>query len=462
MGFRVVGRVLLAQGFSSVGTSMSTVALAIMVYRITGSVLQMGGILAASTLPLVVTAWIGGALLDRYSARNVMVVADALRALLIFSMPFLAQQAVGLVYVVAALMGILTGVFNPGQIKLIGELVEREHLVKVNSYLGVCRDGAELIGYPVGGVVAYLTSVTILGMTLAGYTLAFVADAASYTLSAALLVGLPRALVRPETATKVGTLVAQSPAVLRKLWRQPALRTNLLLAVFAAGAVMTYMPNSYGLALQVFGRGSLGLAALEVFVAVGLIVGGLLFSRTRLGGDRNAYVFLSVVATGVALFAVGLSRFFWVSVVLLGVAGVATIGMAVPSITMFQEIRTAHDKGRVIALRTGFGQLGVAAGFVVGGLMGSQLGIKRAFLVSGAATILMGLVIYVPYRLGASRRARAAWSAATEAGATRSTARQLAREAAYVGMASSATNPGAAAWAAAAEEAILDDKGSGK
>ena len=153
MNFRVVGRILLAQGLSSVGTSMSTVALAIMVYKLTGSVLQMGGILAASTLPLVVTAWIGGAFLDRYSARNLMVLADAARAVLIFSMPFLAVRAIGLVYVVAALMGIFTAVFNPGQIKLIGELVEKEHLVKANSYLGVSRDGAELVGYLLGAVV---------------------------------------------------------------------------------------------------------------------------------------------------------------------------------------------------------------------------------------------------------------------------------------------------------------------
>ncbi len=65
MDFRVVGRVLVAQGLSSVGTSMSTIALAFMVYEITGSVLHMGGIMAVSILPLVVTAWVGGAFLDR-------------------------------------------------------------------------------------------------------------------------------------------------------------------------------------------------------------------------------------------------------------------------------------------------------------------------------------------------------------------------------------------------------------
>ena len=72
MGFRVLGRILIAQALSSVGTSMSAVALAFMVYQLTGSVLQLGGVLAVSTFPLVVTSFIGGALLDRFSAKNVL------------------------------------------------------------------------------------------------------------------------------------------------------------------------------------------------------------------------------------------------------------------------------------------------------------------------------------------------------------------------------------------------------
>jgi MFS family permease len=461
MGFRVVGRLLLAQGFSSIGTSMSTIALAVMVYSITGSVLQMGGVMAASTLPLVVMAWLGGAFLDRYSARNVMVFADAARAVLIFAMPFLAAEAIGLVYLVAALIGMFTALFNPGQVKLIGELIPRDNLVKVNSYVSVCRDGAELVGYPIGGVIAYLSGVTIFGLAITGYTLAFIVDAASYAVSAALLIGLPRGVAGAGAVPRFGALVAESPRVLGRLWRQPFLRTNLLLAVFAAGAVMMYVPNSYGLALEVFDRGSLGLASLEVFVAVGLIAGGLIFSRARLRQDKNGYVFMAVGAAGLCLLAVGFSPLFWLSVVVIGIGGVANVGMVVPSITMYQEIPTSPDKGRIIALRTSFGQLGATAGFLVGGVVGAKIGIQQAFLVAGAAAIVIGLLIYVPYRLNANRRARVAWQTATLAGATRTTARKMAEDAAYTGVMASAGpgGPVGPVWAAAPTEPALDSTG---
>ena len=453
MRSRIVGRILAAQALSSAGTSMSTVALAVMVYKLTHSVAQMGGIMAASVIPLVLTAWVGGAFLDRYSARNIMVVCDLVRAVLIFSMPFLAGHVIGLVYLIAALIGMFSGAFNPGQIKLVGEIVDEAHLVKTNSYLGVARDGAELVGYMAGAVVASYAGLTLLGVTVTGYTQAFIIDAISYVLSAVLLVGLPRGLVREGVAPKLRTLMAESPAVFGTLWRRPVLRTNLLLAVFAMGAVMMNVPNSYLLAQRVFNRGALGLGALEVFVAVGLIAGGLVISRMKLSGDKNGYVFFSLAAMAVCYAAVGFSGLFWASMALMLLAGAANVGVVVSSITMFQSMPATPDKGRLIALRSSFGQLGIAGGFAVGGLVGQWIGVKQAFWVTGAATVVLGLLIYTPYRMGASRRRRLAWAAATQAGVRRSAARQLAHQAAYSGLATmggSLAGPGAggAAWAA--------------
>lgn len=394
MRLRVLGRILAAQSLSSMGTSISSVALAVMVFQLTGSVLQMGGILAASTFPLVITSFIGGALLDRFSARNVMVLADLVRAGLIAALPFLARETVGLVYLVAALMGIFSALFNPGQIKLVGELTARERLVQINSYLSVSRDGSELVGYLLGGVL----------VSLIGYTLTFALDAASYVLSALLLVGLPRPQRVVERAASLGDLIAEAPVVLGRLWREPGLRTNLLLAIFPLMLIMTNVPNMYGLALEVFDRGAAGVAALEVVTASGLILGGLAVSRMSLRGDKNRYVYTALLAMGVCFIGVSLSRWFWLSVALIGLAGLANIGLLVPSVTMFQEVPWAESRGRLIALRAGFGQLGVTTGLLLGGVLGAAVGITRLFLVAGLGGIVLGSAIYLPYRLGLSPR----------------------------------------------------------
>jgi MFS family permease len=404
---RVLRRLMCAQALSSAGTSISMVALVIMVGKLTGSALHMGGVLAVTTFPLIVTSWVGGAMLDRFSAKKVMIVADLARAAAIISMPFLAEARVGLIYAVACLMGIFTALFNPGQMKLTSELVGREELIKANSYLSVSRDGAELLGYLAGGAL----------VAAVGYKLSFGIDSASYLLSAVLLLWLPRAPARTEARAPVRQLVAESPRVFLRLWRDPGLRTNLLLAVFPLMFMMMVLPVSYGLVLGDldaggFQAGGWAIGALEASIAAGLIIGGLMISRMKLKQDKNSYVVLSLVLMAATLVGIRFSTHLWMAIALMGVGGMANVGTFVPSITMFQEAPGGSEKGRLLAVRGGFGQVGSTTGFLLGGFVGEWLGIRSSFLVAGVAIMAVSLVIYVPYRVGVARRARAAVVAA--------------------------------------------------
>ncbi len=416
MRLRLLGRILAAQGLSSLGTSVSTIALSYMVFKLTGSVLQMGGVLAISTFPLAVTSFVGGALLDRYSARNVMILADLARAVLIFVMPFLAAQSTSYIYLVAALMGVFSAMFNPGQIKLIAELAEHGHLVQANSYLSVSQTGAELLGYLLGGGL----------VTAVGYAVTFDIDAVSYVLSALLLVGLPKLFPAKGEAPRMSRLLAEAPSVLGTIWRRPALRSNLLLATFGLTAVMMSIPNSYGLAIELFDRGAWGLTALEIFTASGMILGGLLVSRFSLAGDKNSYVSFGLIAMGICFIGVSFSPLFWLSIALVGLGGVFNVMTFVPSITLYQELPHEAYKGRMIAIRAGFGQMGVTGGLLIGGVLGSLLGVREAFFVAGLIGIGLTALIYLPHRVAALRRARAAWETAIDGGACRREARALA------------------------------------
>jgi MFS family permease len=389
-------RILAAQALSSMGTSVSTVALAVMVFDLTGSVLHMGGILAASALPLVVMSFVGGALLDRYEGRRLMVAADVGRAALMFLLPVVALQSVGLIYVVAAAIGVFSAVFNPSQVKVVGEIVPVDRLVRANSYLSISREGAELGGYLVGGVL----------VALVGYAVTFAIDGLSYIVSAALLFGLPAAKRAGDAVVpRLGRLLRESPRVLGRLWANPALRTNLLFALLPMTVMLMATPNAYGLALQVYDRGPQGFALMETCAAIGWIVGGVAASRLNYRGDRNSYVYVSFSIMALCFLGVGLSGSFWVSVALLSAAAVANVGVIVGSMTLFQEIEPRPDKGRMIAVRAGFGQMSATVGLLLGGVLGEWLGEPTLFVVVGTAGLLLPSMIYLPYR-ASKRRAR--------------------------------------------------------
>ena len=71
----------LGQAVSSLGDRLVPVALAFAVLDLTGSVTDLGIVLAAQTVPLVVFVLLGGVWADRLPRQRVMLGSDAVRAL---------------------------------------------------------------------------------------------------------------------------------------------------------------------------------------------------------------------------------------------------------------------------------------------------------------------------------------------------------------------------------------------
>jgi hypothetical protein len=237
-----------------------------------------------------------------------------------------------------------------------------------------------------------------------GYTVTFVVDAASYLVSATLLLALPATVVRLSGAS-LGALLRESPRAVGVVWRSHALRTNLLLALAPSLVIMMSTPNAYGLALSVFGKGPSGFALMEVVTSCGWIIGGLAASRLDYKGDRNLYVAVSFGIMAACFVGVGFSRSFWFCVAFLAVAAAANVGAIVGSMTLFQEIPPRADKGRIIALRTGFGQLSSTVGLILGGLLGGALGEQQVFVGIGVVAMVLCLAIMLPYRAALRRDA---------------------------------------------------------
>src|SRR5919202_5914480 len=74
-------RFFIGHATSLLGTGMVGVALSFAVLDLTGSVADLGLVLAAQTIPLVAFLLVGGAVADRLSRRAVMLVSDGARGI---------------------------------------------------------------------------------------------------------------------------------------------------------------------------------------------------------------------------------------------------------------------------------------------------------------------------------------------------------------------------------------------
>src|SRR5262249_6905898 len=106
------------QTISNLGSSITLFALPLLVYKITGSALNLGIATAADMLPYLLFGLILGAWTDRVDRRRMMIFTDIARAAIIATIPLMSlwgYLSVWWIYLVGFLHATLTICFEAGQ-----------------------------------------------------------------------------------------------------------------------------------------------------------------------------------------------------------------------------------------------------------------------------------------------------------------------------------------------------------
>jgi MFS family permease len=208
------------QVVSTLGARVTALAYPLLVLALTGSPLWAGVVGFAQALPFLLVYLPAGALVDRLDRKQVMLVADAVRVLV------LATVIVGLVWDVLGLTHVVLAVFLDGACFVFFQLAEsaalphivpRRQLPTALAQNQAREYGAELAGNPLGGVLFAV-----------GHAVPFVVNAVTYALS---FVGL--LFVRPglqaERERSAQGLLADIREGITWLWRQRFLRAVVAL-----------------------------------------------------------------------------------------------------------------------------------------------------------------------------------------------------------------------------------------
>ena len=270
-GHREFRLLFLGRTTSFTGTAFANVALAFAVLELTGSKADLGYVLAARSLPMVVFLLAGGIWADRLPRHRVMVgsnVVSGLSQAAVAALLLSGHAQVWHLAVLAALNGTGSAFFFPASVGVIPQTVPRSMLQSANAVLGLGLNSSYMGGAALGGLVVAATSP---GVGIA-------CDAASFLL-AALFIGAMRLppTLRIEGSTFVGEL--------QEGWREFSSRTWLwaIVAQFSlVNAVEQGATNVLGPAIAKAHFG--GAAAWGLILtaeSLGLLVGGLIVLRLR-------------------------------------------------------------------------------------------------------------------------------------------------------------------------------------
>ena len=341
-------------------------------------------------LPSIVAAPFGAVLGDRYRRERVIVAINVARSVTIAgaAIAAFAGAPAGVVYALAALMGLLQSIFRPTQAALLPLLARSpEELTSANLVLTTVESVGVFAGPAIGGL---LLSVT-------GTDTVFAITGIVFLLAAVLLVGV-RANRRPAPVRVPGAFLREAFAGFGTVLHDARLRLIIGLygaQTLAAGALNVLIVV---LALEVLDLGKPGIGFLSSAVGVGGLLGGLA-ALTLVGRPRLASAFgLGLALVGLPLAVLALVPHTAPALVLLAIAGLGTTIVDVAGLTLLQ--RTVPDEvlTRVMGVVQSVfvGTLGLGA--IVAPALIAGIGTRGALAATGVFLPVLAVLAARPLR----------------------------------------------------------------
>ena len=280
----------LGQGASILGDAMNTIAIAFAVIELTGSKTDLGKVLMARALPLVVFLLVGGVWADRLPRRLVMLTSDVIRGACqtVLAVALLTDSAtIPLMMGVMVVYGSAEAFFRPALSGLVPQTVSAEHLQQAQALLGMTPAVGLALGSIAGGAI----------VTLVGPAGAIAADAGTFVLSAASL-----AAIRLSGAALASPRARGFLADLAEGWNE--FRSRSWLVTVVAGETLyslLVMPAIFVLGPFVADRslgGADGWAVVISSFGVGLLAGGAVSMRLRPRRPLVAAYLVTIPFTG--------------------------------------------------------------------------------------------------------------------------------------------------------------------
>jgi MFS family permease len=372
---RDLRRVELALAGSELGDWAWVIALAVFAYD-SGGATAVGLVGLLRILPAAFAAPFASVLADRFPRRRVMVSADIGRAIVlgVAAAAVSAAAPAGLVYGLAALVSLIATAFRPAQAALLPNIARTPEELTAANIASSTIESVTMFGGPaLGGLVLAATSMPVV----------FAMSAAAFVWSAVLVSGISDARDRPQAAERKETVVSAALAGFRTVLadRRVLLLVSLLGAqTLVAGALNVLVVVT---ALELLDLGEAGVGYLFSAVGIGGLVGAAA-SLALVGRRRLAFAFgLGVLAWGLPIALIAASSSTAMTLILLGIVGLANTVVDVAGLTLLQRAVPDDVLARVFGVLETFMLATVALGSALAAVLVSTLGTRAALAVVG-------------------------------------------------------------------------------
>ncbi len=390
---------IVASAASQLGDWLYNAALLGYIFAATGSATWVGAATICRLLPYALLGPVGGMVADRYDRRQVLLVGDTLRCLLMFALAGVVagHGPVVVVIAVTALSSAAGTAERPAAMALLPRLVGEARIGPANALLHTVQDLGVVVGPAIGAVL----------LAVAPHSVAFIVNGFTFVASAALISTMKRR-VSPTRGRANDGARAQLRHGIRTVRRTPFV-VPLFLVV--AMAEFTYGAQTVQLVLYANRRLDLGaagygylLAAAGVGGLLSAVVNGRLAASTRVSGI--------VVVTGAMFCATQLAygQFGGVALALLVtfIGGAGFVSCEVVAETAVARVVASDVLGRVMGVIDALSVAAMVLGAAAAPALVSATSLRTSLFILGGVALVLTLLCRAGLRgLDAVSRERA-------------------------------------------------------
>lgn len=389
--------ILIAEAISSLGSQVTMVALPLTaVLVLHANALDMGLLSGASALPAVIFGLFAGVLIDRWPKKRVLIIANAISALVMLLVPSgyaLAFLSIPLLLAVRFVANTISVGESIGLTTMIPALVPTDQLAGANGRFGAVMSVTAMIGPAIAGVL-------IAAFTAPG---AITVDAASFALAVMLVALLPHIPPAPIDHAAEGSVLDRLRAGFGFLRADPVMRPMMYVAI-----ALNFFGAIFGALEALFIVGHLGvkpawfggaLAAGGVGAIAGALLSAPIARRFDLMTILTGAMVLFVIALG------GISALHGAPlIVAIGFGGcnmLGGFGGAMVNVAISTHIQTATPPSmlaRVMGVLISTFMASAPAGALLGGLIAAALGLRATLIGATLGFFAVFIVLAVNAR----------------------------------------------------------------
>lgn len=359
---------------------MQAIAMSWLVYRLTNSPFLLGFVGFSSQIPTFILSPLAGVMADRLNKRRLLIITQSLsmaQAFLIAALTLTNTIQVWHIIVLGIFLGCINAVDIPVRQSFIVEMVEKkENLGNAIALNSLMFNAARLIGPAIAGLV----------IAAIGEGLCFFVNGLSFI--AVVFSLLAMNITAKSAQTKHTHIIEGFKEGFFYVFKSVPIKLILFLL-----SVISLMGMSYVVLMPVFARdvlrgGPSTLGFLMAASGIGALAATLYLAsrKTIVGLGKLIPIASSIFALGIIAFS--MSKIFWLSALLLAIAGFGFMTHMAVSNTILQTIVDDDKRGRVMSFYT-MAFMGMAPlGSLFAGSLASSIGAGKTLIVGGICCII--------------------------------------------------------------------------